>query len=78
MTFLIQIAIMIVASYLAQALAPKPKQPIAASLYDFNVPTADDGTPVPVIFGTVWITGFNVLWYGALRTTPVKAASGGK
>lgn len=78
MVFAIQICIMIIAAYLAVALAPKPRTPQAATLYDFDVPTSEDGKPVPVIFGTVWISGFNVVWYGDLTTTPIFAPNGGK
>lgn len=27
---------------------------------------------MPVVFGEVWITGPNILWYGDLDTTPIK------
>ena len=40
------------------------------------MPTVDQGTPVPVVFGEVWIENWMVLWYGDLRVTPIK--SGGK
>ena len=47
--------------------APKTKGP---TLEDFAVPTADDGRPIPVVFGTALITGSNNVWYGDfLRVT---------
>lgn len=72
------IAIMIVSALLSTALAPKPPGPKPAALEDFDVPVAEQGRPVPVVFGTVHITGPNVLWYGNLRTTPIKKKSGKK
>jgi len=33
---------------------------------------AEEGRPIPVVFGTVTITGANVLWYGNLRSTKIK------
>lgn len=78
MTFLIQLAILIVSSYVSAALAPKPPKPKPASLTDFDVPTAEEGRPVPVVFGTVWVTGPNVIWYGHLRTEAIKSSSGKK
>ena len=76
--FVIQIAIMIVASVISAALAPKPKPPKAASITDFDLPTAEEGREIPVVFGEVWITGPNVLWYGDLRSAPIKTKSGKK
>jgi uncharacterized membrane protein len=74
--YIVEVIIMIIAAVLAVALAPKPKPPQAATLYDFDIPVAEDGKPVTVIFGTVWISSFNVLWYGALETTPISKSSG--
>lgn len=72
----VQIGIMIVSAIISYALTPKPPTPKPAALSDFDVPTAEEGRPIPVIFGTVWIKSPNVLWYGDLRATPIK--SGGK
>jgi len=73
-----QIIIMIVALIVAVALAPKAPTPKPASLEDFDVPVAEEGRPIPVVFGTVTITGANVLWYGDLRSTPIKSKGGKK
>lgn len=72
--FLIGFGLMVVA-YL---LAPKPKEPKPPSLDDFEEPTADAGRPVPVIFGSVDMTGLNVLWYGDKSMKSRKIKSGGK
>jgi len=72
----VQIAIMVVAALLSYALAPKPAQPPKPTLEDFDFPTAEEGRAIPVVFGEVWITGPNILWYGDLDTTPIR--SGGK
>ncbi len=60
------------------ALAPKAPKPRAAALEDFDLPTAQEGRPIPVVFGTVKVTGINVLWYGGLRTRSIKTKSGKK
>ena len=70
--FVIQIAIMIVSAVISAALAPKPKPPKPASITDFDLPTAEEGREIPVVFGDVWITGPNVLWFGGLRSAPIK------
>lgn len=38
--------------------------PKASGLSDFSIPTADAARALPVVFGTVKITGANVVWYG--------------
>ena len=76
--FWVQIAIMIVAALVAYALAPKPPIPKPASLEDFDVPTAEEGRPIPVVFGTVWIKGPNCLWYGDLSSIPIRSGGGKK
>lgn len=72
------IAVLVIASLLSAVLAPRPPQPKPPALGDFNVPTAEEGRPIPVVFGDVWVTGPNVLWYGALRTEPIRKGGGGK
>lgn len=72
-----QFFIYLVVSYLLTvALQPKPQTPKPASISDFDFPTAEEGRPVPVVFGTVLVTGPNVIWYGDLRTKAIKG--GGK
>lgn len=78
MVFLYQLIIMIVASYVSAALAPKPPKPKPASLTDFDVPTAEEGRPIPVVFGTVWVTGPNVIDWGDLSARPIKSSGGKK
>jgi hypothetical protein len=78
MNILIQIAIMVIASLLSAALAPRPPAPKPAALEDFDVPTADEGRPIPVVFGTVTVTGPNVLWYGDLGSTAITKKGGKK
>lgn len=74
----IYIAIIIVSQVVTAALQPKPEKPKAAALSEFDVPTAEEGRAVPVIFGTVWVKGPNVIWYGDLRTTAIRKKGGKK
>lgn len=64
MSFLIMLAISIALSLVAYLLMPKPKMPKPASARDLESPTSDAGRPLPVVFGTVTVTGLNILWYG--------------
>jgi hypothetical protein len=47
-------------------------------LDDFSLPTAEEGRPIPVVFGTVLITGPNVVWAGDLKVDPIKKKGGKK
>jgi len=70
--FIAQVAIMIALSML---LAPKPKQPKKlkpVSLEQFDIPTAEEGRPVQVLFGKKYVCAPNVVWYGHLKSVAVK------
>lgn len=54
--------------YISYALRPKPPAPPNAELKDYQIPTAEEGRPVPVVFGTVTVKGANVSWYGSNYT----------
>lgn len=49
-------------------LTPRPKQPKPPEARDFEAPTAEAGRPIPVVFGTITVTGTNYLWYGEKET----------
>lgn len=74
---MVYLIVFIVALVIAVALQPKPAEQKPATLDDFNMPTAEPGRPIPVIFGTYTIKSPNIVWYGDLASSPVKT-SGGK
>lgn len=74
--FIVQLGLLIVSAIIQAALAPKPPKPTPGTLEDFDVPIAEEGIEVPVVFGTVWLRGPNILWYGDMRTSAVKSKSG--
>lgn len=59
---------------LSELLRPKPKfgAPQPSGIGDFQVPTAQEGRAIPVVFGTVKLAGPNVVWYGDLAVIPVQ------
>jgi len=64
----------IVTAVIAYALRPKPPTqatPPPATIGEFDVPTAEDGREIPVLFGTREVQGPNVVWYGDLGTEPI-------
>lgn len=68
-------AISAVVSYL---LMPKPTiaSPVAAE--SFDVPTAAEGAPIPVLFGTRMVKAANVVWYGDIKAKAIKKKGGKK
>ena len=57
---------------------PKIQPPKAAALEDFQLPTAEEGRGISVLFGTRDIKGPNVVWYGDLKVQAVKKKGGKK
>ena len=78
--FIAQLVLGLVLSAISYALNPRPRNeaPKAAGLDAFSLPTAEEGRPIPVIFGTVLITGPNVVWAGDLKVDPIKKKGGKK
>ena len=71
-------AVFVVSAVVAYAVAslavpPSPSTPPRkpAGLGELNVPTAEEGREIPVIFGTVEQRSPNIVWYGDLKTTEV-------
>ena len=79
-SFIIQIVVSLVLTAISYALSPKPTNapPKAAGLDDFNLPTAEEGRPIPVVFGTVLLRGPNVVWAGDLKVDPIRKSGGKK
>lgn len=76
MAWWVLLAIVVATTVLAGLLAPHAPGAKPSALGDFNAPTAEEGRIIPVIFGTVKISGPNVVWYGDFHAYPIKARSG--
>lgn len=72
------IAVFIVSLVVSYAMMPKPQSQPPAGLGDINVPTAEEGREIPVLFGTRVLYGPNVVWYGDLRTEAIRKKGGKK
>ena len=68
--FVISLAITVAIEFLRPS--PDLEDARPKGLGDFNFPTATEDRFVPILFGTMDIKGPNVIWYGDLRTTPVR------
>lgn len=74
----VQIILLVVSLIVSYALRPKPVVPKPAALEDFDIPMADLGRAIPVVFGTNLLKSPSVMWYGSLRVTPIQKKGGKK
>ena len=74
----LQIAMLVVSAVISYATRPKIQNAKPASLSDFDVPTAEEGREIPVLFGTRDIEAPNVVWYGDMKAKAVKKKGGKK
>lgn len=72
------IAVFVVSFVVAYATMPKPQSTKPAGFADLQVPTAEEGREIPVLFGTRDINSPNVVWYGDLKTVAIKSKGGKK
>lgn len=62
-----------IASFVLQLLLiPKPQNAKPASLDDFQVPTAEEGIEISVLFGTKVLKAPNVVWHGHFRRVAIE------
>lgn len=69
--FIITMALMATA-YLTMPKPRQPKKPVPIGIEQFDLPTAEEGRPIQVLFGKRFVVSPNVVWYGHLRSVPVK------
>lgn len=63
----------------AYLIMPKPKQGKSPAAKDLEVPVAESGKPIPVVFGTMTVKGMNILFVGdrSKQTYEIDAGGGG-
>lgn len=74
MAFWTLLAVAFIALAASYVLMPKPPRQKPQEAKDLENPTAEAGRPIPVVFGTLEITGLNVLYFGdkSTRTEKIK------
>lgn len=72
----VSFVMMVVSSALRLVGQQQPEQSKAPEPGKLNVPTTEEGRPIPVIFGTCIVKSSNVVWYGDAKTTPIKQSGG--
>lgn len=78
MAWIAAVVAFVAAIVVSYAMMPKPQNAKPAGLGDFQVPTAEEGREIPVLFGTKDIKSPNVVWYGHLKTVAIKKKGGKK
>lgn len=75
MGFWVALIVSLVLNVVSYLIMPKPKQSKPDAAKDMDDPTAEAGRPMPVVFGTMTVSGLNVLWFGqkSTRSYSVKA-----
>ena len=69
--FLVSFALF-VAHYAISSLLTPSQRPTPASLEEFDFPQVEEGTEQAVFFGDCWTKGWQVLWWGNMRTVKIK------
>jgi hypothetical protein len=72
------VVLFVVSLVVSYAMIPKPETQPPAGLGDIQVPTAEEGREIPVLFGTRFVNSPNVVYYGNLSSVAVKASGGKK
>lgn len=70
-----QIFLWVVTTIISYALQPKSPKPQPGKV---EIPTVEEGRKIGILFGSRWIKGPHIFWWGDVRTTPIKSKGGKK
>lgn len=76
--YAIYIVVMIALAVAAYLLTPKPKADNTAKKPDTQTPTTEEGTKIPILFGTRTINEPIITWYGEVDIKEIKKPIAGK
>ena len=65
----------VITTIISYALQPKPPTPQPGKV---EIPTVEEGRKIGILFGSRWIKGPHIFWWGDVRTTPIKSKGGKK
>lgn len=66
MAWQVQVFMFVASLMLSSMLRKDPRAGAPATLDDLQIPTAEDGKIIPVLFGTREISSYNMVWHGDL------------
>jgi len=76
MSWWVSLLIWVGTTVIGELFRPKPEEPKAKSIGNFDFPSAEEGRAIPVVWGDCLIKAPNVLWYGDLTAKPIRAKTG--
>lgn len=65
----------VITTIISYALQPKPPTPQPGKV---EIPTVEEGRKIGILFGSRWIKGPHIMWWGDVRTSPIKSKGGKK
>lgn len=71
----VQLLLWIVTTVIGWLLTPKPPVPDPGKV---EIPTVEEGRKVGILFGSRWIKGPHVYWWGDVRNTKIYSDEGKK
>lgn len=78
MGFFVQLLVGLALNIVAYLIMPKPKGPKPDEVQDLEDPVAEQGKPIPVVWGSLTVKGLNILWFGDKETIMREYEGGGK
>lgn len=70
--FVVKLLITIAIQAAGYALLARGGKQMSQKFENMESPTAEEGAPVPVLFGEMWVSSPNILWTGDKETTKRK------
>lgn len=71
----LQFLVWIIVTAVQWLLQPKPPLPAVGKV---DIPTVEEGRKIGILFGSRWIKGAHVFWWGDVKTTKIYAEGGKK
>jgi hypothetical protein len=73
LNFVWALALLVISYAITALTAKKPENAKPAQLSEFTFPQHDEGTAQAVVFGECWTADWMVLFYGNLKSEPIKS-----
>lgn len=77
MSLLYSLVMMVISYAIQMILMPRPENNDAV-VGDMDIPTAEDGKTIPVVFGTILVKDSNIIDYFDAKTEAIKSGGGKK
>lgn len=72
------VAVFVASLVISYATGPKGENPRKVRAASVEAPTAQEGLPIPMLFGTRVNRQPNIVWFGDIRTSAIRKKGGKK